>query len=552
MLGTRVVLALAAVLFTCQLVRNPSSYGGMFAAAKEIEATHEWTVIGENDTVAAGMHIRMDMTTGEKWVKLMDDEEDEDDDDGSEGSSYSSSTELSVHNVQIGADGTVEEVSNDNDDDDDEADDDNDKTEKNGPNYDFDMMHRTLSHLPKEEKSRIGLPPLPKAPLFRKKVTPAQRALFEAQMKQIWEDRQEEIRKFGDDNVADLPAILKDRIQRIRDYLANPYEHLIGMDLQADRNPDQVTHIVSVLEDLEYHLADIDMARDFHTLSGWPLLLSLLSDEVHVQLVSSNNHTTGMDTTTTTTTATMDMDMDVLLREKVHVIQATAAWAVGTAVKNTGEFIPYAVEEFSIGIRESTKKTCAVDLLLAQFTATSGIPEYHSSLPVVKKLQKLVYGLGSLLRANRPAQAHFCAAGGAESLGATLIGLLDGNTNSPHAKKMAERLLMLADDIVSDVMLHEVESEHDAPIIRAFSSDQWCELAVLALAGDPAIHETALKTIATLTGQCSSWDMDLVQQSIIQIRDDWKTGGSEMHPDILKERLQLIESTMTLLQEVKN
>ena len=37
-------------------------------AAKELEATKEWQLLGENDTVAAGMHIRMDMTTGEKWV----------------------------------------------------------------------------------------------------------------------------------------------------------------------------------------------------------------------------------------------------------------------------------------------------------------------------------------------------------------------------------------------------------------------------------------------------------------------------------------------------
>jgi hypothetical protein len=51
--------------------------------------------------------------------------------------------------------------------------------------------------------------------------------------------------------------------------------------------------------------------------------------------------------------------------------------------------------------------------------------------------------------------------------------------------------------------------------------------------------------VTTLVGQCS-WDTDLVQKAIFQIRDDWNA-ESDMDPDILKERLELIESTMTLL-----
>ena len=43
--------------------------------SKEVEATSEWTLLGENDTVAAGMHVRMDLTTGEKWVKTIDENE---------------------------------------------------------------------------------------------------------------------------------------------------------------------------------------------------------------------------------------------------------------------------------------------------------------------------------------------------------------------------------------------------------------------------------------------------------------------------------------------
>jgi hypothetical protein len=106
----------------------------------------------------------------------------------------------------------------------------------------------------------------------------------------------------------------------------------------------------------------------------------------------------------------------------------------------------------------------------------------------------------------------------------------------------------LADDIVSEVKLIEEENKSpqvDEAIMQAFSTKQWCQLAALALHGDPTIYETALLTVATLAGQCS-WNKDLVEKAIFQIRDDWKA-ESDTDPDILKERLQLIESTMTLL-----
>jgi hypothetical protein len=221
-------------------------------------------------------------------------------------------------------------------------------------------------------------------------------------------------------------------------------------------------------------------------------------------------------------------------------------------------------------------------LLLAQFTAAASAltlaaesfqsqqsqsPPAPVVLLVQKLFQKIVYALGSLLRGNRPAQVHFCAAGGPEVLGTTLTGLLrredqKGSPSTTHARKMTKRLLMLADDIVSDVKLnhyHHQEDkspaavDEDETIVQAFASAQWCELAVLALqTGDSTIHETALLTVATLAGQCisaRSWNMEVVQQAIFQIRDHWKTGpGSEsMDPDILQERLELIESTMNVL-----
>jgi len=45
--------------------------------SKEIIATNEWQLIKEGDTVPAGLHIRMDLSTGEKWAKLVSDDKDE-------------------------------------------------------------------------------------------------------------------------------------------------------------------------------------------------------------------------------------------------------------------------------------------------------------------------------------------------------------------------------------------------------------------------------------------------------------------------------------------
>jgi hypothetical protein len=49
--------------------------------SREIVATRSWQLLGENDTKPVGLHVRMDMTTGEKWARLVDDGADDDDGD---------------------------------------------------------------------------------------------------------------------------------------------------------------------------------------------------------------------------------------------------------------------------------------------------------------------------------------------------------------------------------------------------------------------------------------------------------------------------------------
>jgi len=69
-------------LFVCLgilLVLYHDASSSFLANAKEIEVTDEWQKVEGNDTIPAGVHVRMDMTTGGKWVKAMseDDEEEE-------------------------------------------------------------------------------------------------------------------------------------------------------------------------------------------------------------------------------------------------------------------------------------------------------------------------------------------------------------------------------------------------------------------------------------------------------------------------------------------
>jgi hypothetical protein len=72
---------LITVLVVSALVLHPSSsssiittsIGVTIAHAKEIVATNEWQLLTENDTLPAGLHVRIDLTTGQKWAKNIDD-----------------------------------------------------------------------------------------------------------------------------------------------------------------------------------------------------------------------------------------------------------------------------------------------------------------------------------------------------------------------------------------------------------------------------------------------------------------------------------------------
>ena len=314
---TRLLLCLGILL----VLYHDAHDGSFFSHAKEIEVTDEWQKVEGNDTIPAGVHVRMDMTTGEKWVKNMSEEDEEEGEKAFKNvhinTDEKSKSSLSVAVVDGNGDVTVEE--------------DEDKPfQASEPDYDFEMMHRTLSKLPPEEIVAMGgLPDIPDSE------NPG-RAEFEVRMLEIWKKRQAELL----DLEMNFPEILKARIAGIKEYLENTEAGLKEVDLEEDVDEDVVTDIVSLLKDLEFQLSDIDMARDFHTMNGWPLLVQLLSVDTHIPANKTIE------------------DLSHITQTKIRTVQSYAAWAIGTAVKNTEEFYPYGTETVFLN---DAKPTTAVD-----------------------------------------------------------------------------------------------------------------------------------------------------------------------------------------------
>lgn len=263
------------------------------ASCVELIPSLEWQIVGENDTIPPGAHVKMDLTEGGTWVKILEDEDEPRD----------SPAALTVQ---------PENAS---------------RSERDLG--DVDTMHRALSRIPEEELARMGGLPRPGS------------AGFEARTRELWRRRQEELAEIQKE-IADPPSLLSRGIESIRSHL------------------EQGGEVEETLKELEYLLSDIDNARDFHTLGGWPLLASLLLSE---------------DTS----------------------VRALAAWAMGTAVKNTMEFRPWTTQLLPDG-------STPLALLLGAFPAR---------LPLAKKL---VYALGAFLRGNSAAREEFFAREGETKL----------------------------------------------------------------------------------------------------------------------------------------
>lgn len=323
-----------------------------YCESKEVELTNEWHLLQENETLPKGVHVKMDMTTGEKWVKLADKN------DKKEGGMIVSEKNVDDKIVEsvLEADGSLSIL----------PDADEDVKEKNEYiGEDVMTIHRTLSQLPKDEQDRIGgLPELPALPGSTSNITKQDYEKFELKLKEIWEKRQEELKQAQDEIVADVPSILMDRIKAIRSFID---DGSIVNRTEGNDSRDSISELLFILKELEYDLSDIDMSRDFYTLGGWDILVSLLLPDTHK---NANRHND----------ASYPMDK----------IQTTVAWVMGTAVKNTDEFQNWIIQPFTNS--SSVPYNNTLELLLSNTIACSKKEGC--------KVDKYIYAIGSALRGN--------------------------------------------------------------------------------------------------------------------------------------------------------
>jgi len=345
--------------------------------SKEIELTNEWYLLKENETVPRGVHAKIDMTTGEKWVKLAD--EKENDNNKNKGLIVSKKEENANDKIVqsvLEADGSLTILP----DDDDKEEDVLEKYEYIGE--DTMTIHRTLSHLPQDEQARIGgLPELPSLPSSSRSnnITKEEYKKFELKLKEIWKKRQEELSQAQDELVADIPSIFRDRIKDLQSYI----DHGYTISNNDNSNDDVISEILFILKELEYDLSDIDMSRDFYTLGGWDVLVSLLTKDVHnnavIKYQQEKDH---VDT---------DVDTDTV-QYPMEKIQTAAAWVIGTAIKNTDEFHPWIIQP-------TPHQKNALELLLLNIIDCTK-PSSESSTTTSLNIDKYVYAIGCALRGN--------------------------------------------------------------------------------------------------------------------------------------------------------
>eukprot|EP00816_Leptocylindrus_hargravesii_P010498 CAMPEP_0196802648 /NCGR_PEP_ID=MMETSP1362-20130617/2217_1 /TAXON_ID=163516 /ORGANISM="Leptocylindrus danicus, Strain CCMP1856" /LENGTH=448 /DNA_ID=CAMNT_0042173993 /DNA_START=217 /DNA_END=1563 /DNA_ORIENTATION=+ len=374
------------------------------------------------------------------------------------------------------------------------------------PQYDYVMMHRALSHLPIEEQERMrvgGLPALPIQNLDDD--NNAEVVRFKQEMKALWLRRQQELR---DAQEPDQVKVLKEHIVIFEKALA-------AAATAADVDEKE---LLFALEELEFHASDVDMARDFHTLGGWPLLVSILSSG----------------------SASPEAIQSYQFSDEVR---AYAAWAIGTAVKNTGEFFPWAVEPVKMqadipasahDVLRWTKTTTALSVLLDIFgewngqndvnTVTNSTDYAKNKGGISRKLQqKVLYATGSLLRGNRLAQEHFIALGGPLLIANVLQTCL-----SDKDWKVSSKVVLLAHDLITESIVENNLGSNDSRnlIAEAFTTKIWCDGAVgLLEASDIRLKEKSLFALETMTPYCIRDEMwqDKARKSMELLRREWKS-----------------------------
>lgn len=507
---------------------------------KEIVATKEWRKVEEGESIPKGLHVKMNFETGEKWVKLLDENADGNGDIGTiilhvnepSTSSVSRSNEIKITQLesgQISAEtsakiqeqllkeaqrkkNVIESITKLND----------FKSDQTLEELDYETMYRTLLGLPDEERALIE--DFPSKPLDD--ASPEERIKFEESIRKIWASRQALLKQMEEEYLADVTDIIQERISSLAEYVTNPMEgikNVMNGHLYDESNKgDDTLNIVEALEDLEFQLTDLDNARDFYKMGGWPLLVSLLTDSIHGLGYALEEELRLTNSTDINVPIRLSKEQIEYLEQYQKVswkIQGLAAWCIGTAVKNTDEFHSWALDNFSDLLQnQSGDDVNVITILLGKLedeaTKSPSIIEISQNEALFQAKRKYeLYALGSLLRGNRKALASFTESGGPsvlysvfQSIGVTQISESDPIDRNTVA--VATKIMSICNDLIMDVILHPTNDDalkrYDQSLLGELTSHQWCKVPVEMInIPEFQVHRKILETMVNLRSYCN-------------------------------------------------
>ena len=268
-----------------------------------------------------------------------------------------------------------------------------------------------------------------------------------------------------------------------------PAEHMTNLTRVLNGTSESVQPLQSdeqvyLLRQLESLLDDVDNARDFHTIGAWPTLLSFLTAQ----------HT--------------------------DEARAAAAWAVGTAVKNTYDYQLWTLE--TIPVAEGVGQHSGLELLVALLepvgTSADVAPDTVSEGVTAKAndvLKRALYALSAAMRGNLDVQealrsnsqavpylAHLLRLASSPSLAADL----QRKVWASAADLLEERAFIrreLSEEVQRHLQAQQADSSSNTSTVAAADSAAVAPVEVAArslqsmpLLGDLLLTEAWLQTAA--------------------------------------------------------
>jgi len=348
--------------------------------------------------------------------------------------------------------------------------------------------------------------------------------------------------------LADVTDVIAERVEFLKEYLSNPMAYIRQVMTLRDTNDlmdgsQDLSNIVDVLKDLEFQLTDLDNARDFHSMGGWPLLVALLTDSIHgleyelqQAITQEAEIATKMKHNATNKDVASGENLSIQLsddtkkflaryQQMVWEVQGLACWAIGTAVKNVDEFHSWALDDFSDLVKQASVddggEVNVLSILIDKLhSESSNSPSILNLSPVDDSLQMRrkyeMYALGSLLRGNRDAIHFFGRYDGPAVVYKMFNFLTSGGNNlaalDPTTVKLVSKIILLADDLVMDVTLNKSDKDstddRDKHVLSSLTTFEWC-IAPLRMMNYPSIHiqQKMIESMIHMAPYCS-FNMD--------------------------------------------